>query len=245
MPSKTISRALIQAAKQLTQALDELTFPAPIAHVYTPLDYAWKAHEQYLNRFGANRKSIVFLGMNPGPYGMMQTAVPFGEVSFVKHWMGICDGVQPPAVQHPKKPIEGFACQRSEVSGKRLWGLFEEKFDTADAFFENHFVVNYCPLVFLEESGRNFTPDKLPVNVARTLEQHCDAHLQATIKALQPEWLIGVGAFARKRAEMALQDLPVKIGQILHPSPASPAANRGWASQASKQLADLGIWADD
>ncbi len=33
----------------------------------------------------------------------------------------------------------------------------------------------------------------------------------------------------------------VRIGRILHPSPASPAANRGWAEVATSQLKALGV----
>ena len=65
-----------------------------------------------------------------------------------------------PEREHPKRPIEGFACKRSEVSGQRLWGLFRERFSTPGKFFKQHFVANYCPLCFMEESGRNLTPDK-------------------------------------------------------------------------------------
>jgi len=242
MPSKSISKAMIQAAQELTEALDALEFPAPITHVYNPLTYAWKAHEQYLKRFAKNKKKVVFMGMNPGPFGMMQTAVPFGEISFVRDWMGISTGVTRPASEHPKRPIDGFECKRSEVSGKRLWGLFQERFPKAEDFFEGHFVANYCPLAFLEESGRNFTPDKLPASISRQLEAACDIHLRSIISILKPEWVIGVGAFARKRAETALSDASVNIGQVLHPSPASPAANRGWAEQAEAQLHGLDIW---
>ena len=241
MPSSRISKAVIQAARELTENLDSMTFPPPIAHVYNPLTYAWRAHEQYLRRFAATRKAVVFLGMNPGPFGMMQTAVPFGEISYVRDWIGIKDGVDRPRHEHPKRPILGFECKRSEVSGQRLWGLFKEKFETAEAFFKDHFVANYCPLAFLEESGRNFTPDKLPAPVARTLEGHCDAHLRQIVGILKPQWLIGIGAFARKQAERAVVDSNVQFGQILHPSPASPAANRGWAAQAYSQLTALGV----
>ncbi len=173
---------------------------------------------------------------------MMQTAVPFGEVSIVKEWMGIRSGTSKPQDEHPKRPILGFDCARSEVSGRRLWGLFQERFPEAKDFFKDHFVANYCPLAFLEESGRNFTPDKLPAEIARKLQSHCDTHLRKIVELLKPEWLIGVGAFARKQAESALEARDIRIGQVLHPSPASPAANRGWAEQAEAQLQALGVW---
>jgi single-strand selective monofunctional uracil DNA glycosylase len=232
---------LIAAARELSTALAPLSFAAPVSHVYNPLDYAWAPHAQYLERYGCNRKRVVFLGMNPGPFGMVQTGVPFGEIDAVRGWMGIEAPVEKPAVENPKRPIEGFACQRSEVSGRRLWGLFAERFGSADAFFAEHFVANYCPLAFFDH-GRNLTPDKLPANETAPLEAACDAHLRALVEALEPEWLIGVGGFAEARAAAALAGLPVKMGRVLHPSPASPAANRGWSAAATKQLEALGVW---
>ncbi len=39
------------------------------------------------------------------------------------------------AHQHPKRPIEGFDCARSEVSGRRLWGWAALRFGSAETFF--------------------------------------------------------------------------------------------------------------
>ena len=235
---------LESAALRLSQALHGLRFDWPVTHVYNPLDYAWAAHQTYLNRFGAGPKRVVFLGMNPGPYGMAQTGVPFGEIAAVRDWMGISTPVARPERENPKRPVLGFDCPKSEVSGRRLWGLFAQRFGTAEAFFKEHFVANYCPLVFMSESGANLTPDKLPASEATPMEAACDAHLQAVLTCLQPEWVIGVGAFAEERLRRAVEALgsSARVGKVLHPSPASPAANRGWAEAATRQLLDQGVW---
>ncbi len=238
----TVLDAMLRAAQDLSDGVDALEFEAPTEVVYNPLRYAWAAHEQYLRLHAMGKKRVVFLGMNPGPFGMAQCGVPFGEIALVRDWVGVEAPVEQPPVVHPKRPIEGFACTRSEVSGRRLWGAFKERFSTAAAFFEDHFVANYCPLVFMEASGKNRTPDKLPASEKAALEALCSAYLQAIVKALEPEWLIGVGAFAEQQAAEALADEGTRIGRILHPSPASPAANRGWAEQATTQLEALGIW---
>ncbi len=222
--------------------MNELPFGPPAAHVYNPLDYAWPAHAAYLKRFGKQPKHVVFLGLNPGPFGMVQTGVPFGEVAAVRDWLGITAAIGRPEREHPKRPVEGFACRRSEVSGRRLWQFFAACFGTPEHFFSEHFVLNYCPLAFLEASGRNLTPDKLPAGTREGLFAICDAHLREVVGILKPEWLIGVGDFAARRASEVLSDLPVKVGRILHPSPASPAANRDWAGQAEAQLHKLGVW---
>lgn len=233
---------IIAAARGLSEDVGTLKFRAPVAFVYNPLDYAWQAHDAYIRKFAQTAKRIVFLGMNPGPFGMAQTGVPFGEVAAVRDWMGINTTIAQPMRVHPKRPIEGFACSRSEVSGRRLWGLFAQRFGAAEGFFADHFVVNYCPLAFMDEGGRNLTPDKFPAAETNGLYAACDEHLREVITALRPEWLVGVGDFAEKRARLAVDGRTVRFGRILHPSPASPAANRDWAGAATKQLQALGVW---
>jgi single-strand selective monofunctional uracil DNA glycosylase len=181
------------------------------------------------------------LGMNPGPWGMAQTGVPFGEVAHVRDWMGIDAKVGRPEIEHPKRPIQGLDCPRSEVSGRRLWGWVKDNFKTPDKFFKRFFVANYCPLVFMEEGGRNRTPDKLPAAEREPIVEACDKALQRLVEYLEPEIVVGVGAYAEGRAKEALKDMDIRIGRVLHPSPASPVANRGWAERADKDFAGLGI----
>ena len=237
-----MSQPLVESAKRLREAVNKLRFAAPVSHVYNPLDYAWAAHAAYLREFGSSGKRVIFLGMNPGPFGMAQTGVPFGEISAVRDWLGIAEKIGRPEVEHPKRLIQGFDCPRCEVSGQRLWGLFSKTFKSARDFSKEHLVMNYCPLVFMESTGRNRTPDKLPVAERDALFQACDEHVRDAVRILKPEWLIGVGDFAMKRAEQVFPDGLVKIGRILHPSPASPAANRDWPGTATRQLIEMGVW---
>jgi single-strand selective monofunctional uracil DNA glycosylase len=235
-------KQLIEAARSLAAEAGRLRFGPPVTHVYNPLDYAWNPHQQYLERYGGAGKEAVFLGMNPGPFGMAQTGVPFGEIAIVRDWLKINAVIGRPDQEHPRRPIHGWACTRSEVSGRRLWGLFAERYGAPEKFFAGHFVVNYCPLVFMGARGENQTPDKLPAVEADRLFEICGAHLRRVLEVLRPRWIIGVGAFAEARALAAAEGLPVKVGRILHPSPASPAANRDWAGQVVCQLQKLGIW---
>ena len=232
---------LIAAARALSCAVGRLSFAPPVSHLYNPLEYAWAPHEIYLRRFGATPKKIIFIGMNPGPFGMVQCGIPFGEIAAARDWMGIEAPVDQPVIENPKRPIEGFACARSEVSGRRLWGLFQQRFGTAEAFFTEHFVANYCPLAFFDH-GRNLTPDKLPSAETTPLYAACDTHLRTIVAILKPDWVIGIGGFAEARAIEALKDSDVRIGKVLHPSPASPAANRGWAEAATRQMVEQGLW---
>jgi len=237
-----VRQPLVESAKRLREAVGKLRFAPPVSHVYNPLDYAWAAHKAYLRQFGNSGKRVIFLGMNPGPFGMAQTGVPFGEISAVRDWLGIVEKIGKPEVEHPKRRIQGFDCPRCEVSGQRLWGLFAKTFKSARDFSQEHLVMNYCPLVFMESTGRNRTPDKLPASERDALFQACDEHVREAVRILKPEWLIGVGDFAMKRAAEVFPDGLVKIGRILHPSPASPAANRDWPGTATRQLIEMGVW---
>jgi single-strand selective monofunctional uracil DNA glycosylase len=176
---------------------------------------------------------------------MAQTGIPFGEVAAVREWLKIEAPVGRPDPEHPRRPIQGLACTRSEVSGKRLWGLFAALAGTPEAFFQDQFVANFCPLVFMDAQGRNVTPDKLPAAEAAPLREACDRHLVRILEILRPKTLVGVGQFAESCLLRAAEQLAYgkcEVLRILHPSPASPAANRGWAGIVEKVLVENGIW---
>ena len=227
----------------LVADLAGLTFGLPTAYVYNPLVYARPSWDLYCEKYGQGRPEALLWGMNPGPFGMSQSGVPFGEVNYARDWLGLEAPVGKPPREHSKRPVEGFACRRSEVSGARLWGWAKDSFGTPEAFFSRFFIANYCPLVFMEESGRNRTPDKLPASEREPLFAACDRAMLRTIEHFQPRLVIGVGKFAedRLRAALAGTRREVVIGRVPHPSPASPLANGGWSDLMTKALGDLGL----
>jgi single-strand selective monofunctional uracil DNA glycosylase len=235
----SIASDLLADADVLCRTLKKLRFGGAVSHVYNPLEYARAPYAAYVERYANSRKRVVFMGMNPGPYGMTQTGVPFGEISHVRDWLGIEAPVSKPKHEHPKRPVVGFACTRSEVSGARVWGMWKALYGTPASFFSWGYVANYCPLVFMDEGGRNVTPDKLAPKERTALFGPCDAHLRAVVRELDPEWVVGIGKFAEGRAREALTG--VRIATMPHPSPANPAANRDWAGTAQRQLAEQGL----
>jgi single-strand selective monofunctional uracil DNA glycosylase len=231
---------LVAISRELSARVGELRFPS-VPYVYNPLVYARAPHETYLERWGAKRpREVLMVGMNPGPFGMAQTGVPFGDVAMVRDFLGIEAPVGRPAREHPRRPVRGFDCPRSEVSGTRFWGWARARFGTAERFFERVFVANWCPLVFMDDSGRNRPPDKLPAAERSELFGLCNAALGRIADTLQPTLVIGIGSFAEHRAREALGS-EVRIGRMLHPSPASPAANGDWAGVVDAQLRALGL----
>ncbi len=225
----------------LLRDLQTLRFSLPVTYVYNPLEYARESYEQYLSLYASRPKEVVLLGMNPGPWGMAQTGVPFGEVTIVKEWLRIKAHVGAPLKMHPKRPVQGFLCSRSEVSGRRLWGWARKTFGSPETFFSRFFVINYCPLMFIEESGRNRTPNNLRMKERKPLLTSCDRALLRTIEWIKPRYVLGIGLFAEERAHKALNGIDVIIGRITHPSPANPKANRGWNILVEKEMTDIGI----
>ncbi len=236
---------ILSASQRLARACSRLRFHPPVSFVYNPLIYAREPHEAYLRKYADSRKKVVFLGMNPGPWGMAQTGVPFGEVETVRDWLRVEGRVRNPSGTHPRVPVLGFDCPRNEVSGRRLWGLIRARFGDPQDFFRLHFVANYCPLLFLDGEGRNLTPDKLAAVDRVPLLEACDAHLASIAEVLRPRWMIGVGKFAeqRLRAVSASQGWrDIRIAAIPHPSPASPKANQDWTGKTERVLVNLGVW---
>lgn len=238
---KSANEKLIMRTKKFSREIDKVGVLIPKdLFVYNPIKYAADMHLQFIERYAVEHTKILFLGMNPGPFGMTQNGIPFGEVSFVKDYFKF-DGV----IKHPKKelesrPIQGLDCPRSEVSGMRFWSLMRDHYGNCDALKGEIYVSNYCPLVFLEKTKRakNITPDKLPKDVRTVITKLCDEYLWDTVDIIKPEILIGIGKFAEKK----LKNTQYPYSSILHPSPASPLANRGWAEAATKTLKELEIW---
>jgi len=226
---------------RLNEGLHAIECQPPVCYIYNPLDYARAPFLQYCRKYARRSGQVMLLGMNPGPWGMAQTGVPFGAVAMVRDWLKINAAVGKPTREHPKRPVEGLECVRNEVSGSRLWGWAQATFKTPEAFFSRFFVYNYCPLLFLEDTGRNRTPDKLPSDQRDTIFRVCDASLRELVAHMNPQRVVGVGTFAQKRAMAALGDCELPIERILHPSPASPAANRNWAGTVTGQLQAMDV----
>lgn len=228
----------------MCEELSQIQFSVPVTHIYNPLEYAAETHRCYISRYGNSRKRVLFMGMNPGPFGMAQNGVPFGDAKFARDWLKISGRVGKPPREHPKRIIYGLDCPRSEVSGTRFWGLMESLCGTPEVFFRNCFVHNYCPLCFMAPSGKNVTPPEMKIHERGRMQEICDRSLLETVKLLEVEQVVAVGRYPEMRVRAALKESSgreVRVVRITHPSPINPAANRGWSEAATAQLSELGL----
>ncbi|KAI5718898.1 hypothetical protein M8J76_001952 [Diaphorina citri] len=243
-----IAEGVLNIEKQLIRELtnSNITYEFPVEYVYNPLDYAFELHSKYVYKYCNSKKKILFLGMNPGPWGMVQCGIPFGEVKAVKGFLNIEGKVNQPEKFHKDRPIKGLDCPRSEISGKRLWELASQLSDGKAAdFFKHAYVHNYFPLAFVSKTATNITPAELKNKTTiEKLNSICDKSLSDIVKHLGIETVIAIGKFAETRAEKALKSnriFTVKVTSISHPSPRNPASNKNWVENTTKKLKDLGV----
>jgi single-strand selective monofunctional uracil DNA glycosylase len=238
---------IVDRTKEFAFECARIEYPENV-YVYHPLIYAWDFHRKYLERYVKEDTKALFLGMNPGPFGMAQTGIPFGEVDVVEEYLHIDEQLHNLPITHPKRPIDGLNCARSEVSGRRLWALIKERYPLAHMFPPYLAIMNYCPVVFVDKgpTGKNIIPEKIEKEVRMALENVCDSYLDDIISIILPHSVIGIGQYAKKKLEQSISRLEkdIYVTSILHPSPANPKANRGWAVEVEKVLIEENIWSE-
>lgn len=240
----SLSDQYLMLEQKLCNQLRGIQFQKPVSHIYNPLVYAFETHADFVRRFTNKQKPILFLGMNPGPFGMSQNGVPFGEVGTVRDWLGIQGTVHKPAREHPKRPVMGLSCHRSEVSGSRFWGFFKNYCKSPENFFRNCLIHNMCPLAFMARSGRNLTPPELFVWDRNMLTQACSAALLELIDMFNIQVIVAIGRYVEARALQALKEANItniKVHCLQHPSPLNPQANKGWDSIAMRTLQEFDL----
>uniref|UniRef100_A0A224YZ97 Single-strand selective monofunctional uracil DNA glycosylase n=1 Tax=Rhipicephalus zambeziensis TaxID=60191 RepID=A0A224YZ97_9ACAR len=110
-----IADAFLAIEQNQSELLSRIPYGSKVSHVYNPLEYARETHECFVRKYCRTRKEVLFLGMNPGPFGMAQNGVPFGDTAHVVGWLGIQGHVAKPKHEHPRRPVLGLGCTRSEA----------------------------------------------------------------------------------------------------------------------------------
>ncbi|XP_054745917.1 single-strand selective monofunctional uracil DNA glycosylase [Anastrepha obliqua] len=226
---------------QLNNTLQDIVRPVSITHVYNPVEYASGLHCAYLQKFLDGPKRVMFVGMNPGPNGMGQTGVPFGNILTVRNEMSLSGSVQQPPSVHVKRPVRGFECSIEEPSGVRIWSLFKKLAGgSLNTFGRQCFVHNFCPLIFYDNAGRNITPSELKGDYKEKIGKECLDVLDLELDLVKPEILVAVGLYMYGMVSRSRHAKDLKIYKLPHPSPRS-LNNQNWPEKAEQLLLELDL----
>ena len=210
--------AIIELYKSLNIELDELKFFPPCFYVYNPLSYCFESFKIYFEYLNTEEEINLFFGINPGPFGMAQTGIPFGDKETVKNYLKIEPKIDIDKIpkQHPKKQILGLEVKRVEKSGRIFWGVIKEFYPEKYDFFKSNFVLNFCPLCFLDEQGRNITPKVLRKEDQIALYKILEIFMLKLFKLIKIKKLIAIGdeTFSYLNA----LNTKLKIQTIIHPA---------------------------
>ena len=82
-PQIDLCEDLIKLEQELCSSLSLLSFSSPVTHVYNPLIYAKETHQNFVRKYCKVGHKVLFLGMNPGPFGMAQNGVSFQSQTWI------------------------------------------------------------------------------------------------------------------------------------------------------------------
>ncbi|CAH0690088.1 unnamed protein product [Spodoptera exigua] len=212
---QNISERFLDLADELNLSLEQFQLPKKVEVVYNPTIYAREPFEMYVRKYCNTPKPILFFGMNPGPFGMSQTGVPFGEIESVRDWLGITGQVGKPPVEIRGREVLGFQCKKTEASGKKFWGLFKNLCITPENFFRSSFVYNYLPQQWMTRSGSNLTPGECKKAEVEVLYRICDPVFHKVLELYEVEIIVAIGKFCETRAKETIKKYsltrPVKV----------------------------------
>lgn len=84
--NELVGKTLLNIEVQLAHRLMSIDFPEKVKYVYNPLEYAINPHSKFVEQYAnTGPKSVLFLGMNPGPWGMAQTGVSLNKSMLYLH----------------------------------------------------------------------------------------------------------------------------------------------------------------
>ncbi|KAI8124664.1 hypothetical protein FF38_10666 [Lucilia cuprina] len=226
-------RQFYKLETQLNEKLRNITTPLEISYIYNPVEYAADLHQAYLKKYLKGGKKVLFIGLNPGPNGMGQTGIPFGNITTVRDKMGLNGTVNQPPNIHPKRPVNGLATTIEEPSGKRLWTKFQELSDgSLDIFFEQCFVYNFCPLLFYNSKGDYISPQKLKAPYNRQISNACLHTIEQILELIQPEVIVAIGRYAYDNLKAVKYCIEKRLLYLRHPSPR--ACTKNWSKIADE-----------
>jgi len=240
---------VVNATRLLSARLEPVRAALPAAGLKAvaaidPTSYAFGNYTRFMQLAASGPRLALFVGMNPGPHGMAQTGIPFGDVDTARVLLGGADTIDPlpglRAASGAAWDCKGLAYHRGEQSGMRLWSALSQLCGSPQAALERCCIVNYCPLYMVGPELENITPSDLPRrhDITRALEAACDEHLRQLVLGLEVKTVLSFGSYAHASARRALSGFPVDFYTTPHPSPRRGSAAE-WIASALPLLAGV------
>lgn len=215
---------------------DKKDKPVNVRRILNPLVYAWHLHEEYMGKVPQGTK-ILFVGMNPSPSSL--TGIPFYEKDAMTNLFGA-----PLLTQLLNEMPAKYRGNETSESGQRFWEFVFKKFGSYDKFFRYCFIINYCPLIFMNKDGGNVPLDGFndaSQSLLKNLMAISDSGLKDIIDHIKPTLIIGIGRYAFNRVRQA-NTSNIKCYQIRHPSPATGMTSDQWMNKIGGFLENNMYW---
>jgi single-strand selective monofunctional uracil DNA glycosylase len=220
--------------------------------VLDPGRYGERWHHRFRRCYPVGPRPLLVFGLNPGPYGMAQTGVPFTDLKRLEFhlprlWRELLAAREPVALPGLAPPsLRPFLTRTFESSSVRVYKFLERAFGSAEQAFRRVAFVNPCPLLFIDRAtGENRTPADLP-RAAPRLMREFDALRRTTVleavSELEARGAVLLGKDVARAAAPALRAaLPAdSVLEWEHPARAVPET---WARGLHESLAARG-WID-
>jgi single-strand selective monofunctional uracil DNA glycosylase len=242
---KRAARRFEPMARQLARATGWL--------VLNPGRYGERWHARFRRAYPMSPRPLLVFGLNPGPYGMAQTGVPFTDLKRLESalpglWKDLVASGEPvtrPGLAPPS--LARHLTRTFESSSVRVYRFLERAYGRPELALREVVFVNPCPLLFIDpETGANRTPADLP----RALRARKAAELVHAFEELRRATVLEAVAELEPRGAILLgRDVAAAVGEALraalgarsvveweHPARAVPETwSRGLADELRKR----------
>jgi len=206
--------------------------------VWNPALYALDIYQEYLTKFPPEPGAILALGLNPGPYGMAQTGIPFTDCRTASGALGMemtIPGKAPDDLISRLKKANGKWRGTYERSSLGMYRFLILAWGDIKTAYRNWFVGNPCPLLFLDPERWNVTPADPRL---RRMKEVGELRQRAVIgfsEILNPRGIVCFGKdVAKAVGEVAIRQVgPDRVVFYEHPARAVPEK---WAAGLLQEL---------
>lgn len=185
--------------------------------------YGWSAYEAFVRAYYSDgRPRILALSMNPGPFGAVQTGIPFCDVPLARQLLPGFDRLI------AAKP-SWVASERREISALKLVVWSDARFGGIRGLYARVLLAMTCPLAILRGPRKTNVPlPALPRREQEKIEAFIPRHAAEEIRLAEPAGILMLGEWAQRVWRIALRTDPglASLPALAAPHPAAHITNR-------------------